>query len=63
MHVEGVAWEKLKSLAPESFDRYWMITIDFLKIASEAWPDITAEKNVVDASDVLIVKPPLPSLQ
>jgi len=48
MIVEGADWDKLKTLAPESFDRYWMITIEFLKIASQAWPNIRAALNLVD---------------
>jgi ATP-dependent helicase/nuclease subunit B len=46
--VEGVDWDRLQDLAPESFDRYWKITIDFLKIASQAWPIIRDEKKLVD---------------
>ena len=48
--VEGVEWERLQHLAPESFDRYWKITIEFLKIASHAWPLIRDEQGRVDAA-------------
>ena len=48
--VEGVDWERLQDLAPESFDRYWKITIEFLKIASQAWPKIRDEQGRVDAA-------------
>ena len=48
MIVEGVAWERLQNLAPENFDRYWKITLDFLKIASHMWPAHCAEVLRVD---------------
>lgn len=48
MIIEGVPWERLDTLVPDAFDRYWRITLDFLKIAGEAWPAWLAEQGLVD---------------
>jgi ATP-dependent helicase/nuclease subunit B len=38
MQTRKVPWETLDQLVPEEHDRYWQLTLDFLKIAREAWP-------------------------
>ncbi|MCC2099137.1 MAG: double-strand break repair protein AddB, partial [Hyphomicrobiales bacterium] len=50
MIIEGIDWRALFKLAPENFDRYWSITLEFLKIAMEHWPDHLAETGRVDAA-------------
>ncbi|MDB5593326.1 MAG: addB [Hyphomicrobiales bacterium] len=50
MIVEGADWTGLRRLAPEEYDRYWSITLDFLKIATQFWPAYLAEQNLVDAA-------------
>lgn len=50
MIVEDADWSRLGNLAPESFDRYWSVTIKFLEIASSLWPEILAERGLVDAA-------------
>ena len=39
MIIEGAPWTKLETLAPELYDPYWRITLDFLKIAVAGWPE------------------------
>ena len=39
MTTRQVAWERLDGLVPDDLDRYWQLTLDFLKIAREAWPE------------------------
>ena len=46
--IEDVAWERLDPLVLPEFDRYWRITLDFLNIAITHWPEILAERNLVD---------------
>jgi ATP-dependent helicase/nuclease subunit B len=46
--IEDVAWERLDPLALPEFDAYWRITLDFLNIAIEQWPNILAERGLVD---------------
>src|ERR1700730_4434832 len=46
--IEDVAWERLDPLVLPEFDPYWRITLDFLNIAIEQWPEILAQRNLVD---------------
>jgi len=57
MTTRQVPWERLDKLVPEDLDRYWQLTLEFLKIARAAWPRILTERGVIEAStrrDVLI---------
>ena len=50
-------WKKLDGLVPDQFDKYWQLTLDFLKIARSYWPERLAEKVMIDAArrrDLLI---------
>jgi len=50
-------WKKLDGLVPDQFDKYWQLTLDFLKIARSYWPERLAEKGMIDAArrrDLLI---------
>jgi ATP-dependent helicase/nuclease subunit B len=38
MQTRNVPWDALDTLVPEEHDKYWQLTLDFLKIAREAWP-------------------------
>jgi ATP-dependent helicase/nuclease subunit B len=48
MITRGVPWERFDKLVPDEFDRYWQLTLDFLKIARVAWPDILKERGVIE---------------
>lgn len=48
METANIPWERVRSLAPEDHARYFQITLDFLKIAFEAWPALLAERGLVD---------------
>jgi ATP-dependent helicase/nuclease subunit B len=50
MTTRNVAWERLDELVPENLDRYWQLTLQFLKIAREAWPAILAERGAIEAT-------------
>ena len=39
MTTRGVSWDRLDELVPDHLDKYWQLTLDFLKIARTAWPD------------------------
>ena len=48
MIIEEVDWTNLNNLAPEQLAKYWGITLEFLKIATKAWPDYLKELGLVD---------------
>src|SRR5215471_857031 len=48
MTTRGVAWDRLDGLVPETLDRYWQLTLEFLQIAREAWPKILAERGAIE---------------
>src|SRR5262252_2883556 len=48
MTTRGVAWGELDGLVPETLDRYWQITLGFLQIVRENWPNILAERGAIE---------------
>src|SRR5271166_138113 len=48
MIIEGVDWRRIETLAPDAYDSYWRITLDFLKIAFTHWPRWLAENGLLD---------------
>src|SRR5262249_19979316 len=48
MTTRGVAWDQLDGLVPETLDRYWQLTLEFLQIARENWPQILAQPGAID---------------
>ena len=48
MIIEGAHWTRLETLAPDLYDPYWRITLDFLKIAFARWPEWLAERGLID---------------
>jgi ATP-dependent helicase/nuclease subunit B len=51
MRIEGIGFERLATLAGDAFDPYWRITLEFLKIAFEAWPAWLAEQGLSDRAE------------
>jgi ATP-dependent helicase/nuclease subunit B len=57
MTTRQVAWERLNGLVPDHLDRYWQLTLDFLKIAGEHWPKLLDERGAIEPAarrDLLI---------
>src|SRR6202167_1759088 len=48
MIIEGAPWAKIETLAPDAYDPYWGITLNFLKIAFAQWPLWLAEHRLID---------------
>jgi ATP-dependent helicase/nuclease subunit B len=46
-----VDWSRLDGLVPEHVDKYWQLTLDFLKIARESWPSILAERQAIEPAE------------
>ena len=51
MITRQVSWHRLDELVPEQFDPYWQLSLRFLKIAREAWPQILAERGSIEAAE------------
>jgi ATP-dependent helicase/nuclease subunit B len=51
MTTREVSWDKLDSLVPNHLDRYWDLTLNFLRIAREAWPAILAERGAIEPAE------------
>ncbi len=49
--MREVDWSRLDGLVPEHVDPYWQLTLDFLKIAREAWPKILAERQAIEPAE------------
>jgi ATP-dependent helicase/nuclease subunit B len=57
MITRGVEWAALKGLVPDDLDIYWQLSLDFLKIAADAWPDFLKAGKVIEPAqrrDLLI---------
>jgi ATP-dependent helicase/nuclease subunit B len=48
MTTRQVSWDRLDGLVPDELDQYWQLTLRFLLIAREVWPDILAERGVIE---------------
>jgi ATP-dependent helicase/nuclease subunit B len=57
MVTRGVGWNALDGLVPDALDQYWQLTLQFLKIARDAWPAYLAEIGKIEPAarrDLLI---------
>jgi ATP-dependent helicase/nuclease subunit B len=50
MTTRGVSWDRLDELVPDHLDKYWQLTLAFLKIARTHWPQILAERGMIEAA-------------
>ena len=48
MTTRAVSWDRLDELVPDDLDRYWALTLDFLKIAREQWPNMLAARGAIE---------------
>ncbi|MCK7475224.1 MAG: hypothetical protein MZV49_20900 [Rhodopseudomonas palustris] len=48
MATRDVDWKRLDGLVPDALDRYWQLTLDFLKIARDWWPRYLAEIGCIE---------------
>jgi ATP-dependent helicase/nuclease subunit B len=51
MTIRQVPWDRLDGLVPDDVDEYWQLTLKFLKIAREAWPEILAERGAIEPKE------------
>ncbi|OLL41428.1 double-strand break repair protein AddB [Bartonella henselae] len=45
METEATDWSKLKEIAPDMVAEWWQITLDFLTIVTQSWPQILKERG------------------
>jgi ATP-dependent helicase/nuclease subunit B len=48
MEGERVGWQSLRQIVDDDHGRYWDITLEFLKIATQAWPQHLADNGLMD---------------
>ena len=48
VQTERLSFDALGGLVPEDYARHWQLTLDFLRILSEHWPAILAERGAID---------------
>jgi ATP-dependent helicase/nuclease subunit B len=51
MITREVPWQRLDGLVPDHLDEYWQLTLRFLRIVSEAWPSILAERSAIEPAE------------
>jgi ATP-dependent helicase/nuclease subunit B len=51
MATRQVDWHRLDELVPDDLDRYWQLTLDFLKFIRQHWPAILAEKRRIEPAE------------
>ena len=51
MTTRQVDWARLDGLVPEELDRYWQLTLDFLKLIHEPWRALLAEQNRIEPAE------------
>src|ERR1700676_2392535 len=57
MVTRGVGWEALDGLVPDQLDKYWQHSLEFLRIARQAWPAHLAKIGKIEPAarrDLLI---------
>ncbi len=49
VELEQASWDMLGELVPDSYARNWQITLEFLKIVTEYWPEYEKEHGFISA--------------
>ncbi|MFK5979504.1 MAG: double-strand break repair protein AddB [Rhizobiaceae bacterium] len=48
METEEISWNALLALVPDDYAQWWQLTLSFLNIAMEHWPEVLKEKGRID---------------
>lgn len=57
--TEKISWQELTNLVPDDYAAFWQMSLTFLKIVTEMWPEVLNERGLVDAAtrrDLLIAQ-------
>ncbi len=50
MTTRQVDWKKLDGLVPDQYDKYWQLSLEFLKIARSYWPARLKELGAIESA-------------
>jgi ATP-dependent helicase/nuclease subunit B len=48
VETEGLSFDALAKLVPDRYAAHWQVTVEFLKIVTQAWPEILAQEGRID---------------
>lgn len=51
IETESADWSKLKDITPDMVAEWWQITLDFLTIVTQSWPQILQERQQSNPAD------------
>ncbi|MBU0888522.1 MAG: double-strand break repair protein AddB, partial [Alphaproteobacteria bacterium] len=51
VQTEHLSFDKLAGLVPAEYAKHWQITLEFLRIVTEAWPALLAEIGALDPAE------------
>ena len=51
MTTRQVDWARLDGLVPDELDRYWQLTLEFLKLIHGPWRAILAERSRIEPAE------------
>ena len=51
VHTERSNFDRLQDLVPEDFASHWQMTLDFLRVITDVWPDLLAAEGSLDPAD------------
>ncbi len=51
VYTERLSFSDLADLVPADYAAHWQVTLDFLRIVTENWPAILAERGLIDQAD------------
>jgi ATP-dependent helicase/nuclease subunit B len=51
VQTEGLSFKTLKDLVPEDYAAHWQITLHFLDMIGEAWPDFLKKHNKIERAE------------
>lgn len=51
MATRGVDWNNLERLVPSEYDEYWQLTLRFIDIARQSWPEVLTRLGKIESVD------------
>lgn len=51
VQTEQLSFERLANLVPEEYAQHWQLTLDFLELVTNQWPDKLAELGMIDPAE------------